>query len=78
MVIGKNCKIGAGSRITNSTILAQTEVKRHAFIRNSLIGWQNVIGLWCRIEGVTVIAQDVQVQDEVFINESMILPHKNI
>ena len=44
VVIGKACKIGAGSRISNSTILPQTEIKRHAFIRNSIIGWQNVIG----------------------------------
>lgn len=78
VVIGKDCKVGAGSRISNSTILPQTEIKRHVFIRNSIIGWQNVIGHWVRIEGVSVVAQDVQVKDEVFINESMILPHKNI
>ena len=56
VVIGKDCKIGGGARISNSTILSQTEVKRHAFIRNSIIGWQNVIGHWARIEGVSVIA----------------------
>ena len=39
VVIGKDCKIGGGARISNSTILSQTEVKRHAFIRNSIIGW---------------------------------------
>lgn len=78
VVVGRDCKIGAGTRISNSTILPQTEIKRHAFIRNSIIGWQNVIGQWVRIEGVSVVAQDVQVKDEVFINESMILPHKNI
>ena len=78
VVVGKACIIGAGSRISNSTILPQTEIKRHVFIRNSIIGWQNVIGHWVRIEGVSVVAQDVQVKDEVFINESMILPHKNI
>lgn len=78
VVIGKDCKVGAGSRISNSTIMSQTEIKRHVFIRNSIIGWQNVIGNWVRIEGVSVVAQDVQVKDEIFINESMILPHKNI
>ena len=31
-----------------------------------------------RIEGVSVVAQDVQIKDEVFINESMILPHRSI
>lgn len=78
VVIGEKCRIGAGCRISNSTILGETEIKDHAFIRNSIIGWQCVIGHWVRIEGVSVVAQDVQIKDEVFINESMILPHRSI
>jgi len=78
VVIGMDCIIDSGVRISNSTILSHSEIKRHAFIRNSIIGWQNVIGQWVRIEGVSVVAQDVTIKDELFINESMILPHKNI
>jgi mannose-1-phosphate guanylyltransferase len=32
----------------------------------------------CRIEGTTVIGEDVQVKDEKFINGGLILPHKAI
>jgi len=40
VVIGDKCEIGDGCRISNSTILAQTKIKEHTFIRNSIIGWQ--------------------------------------
>ena len=56
VVIGEKCKIGAGCRISNTTILSQTDIKDHAFIRNSIIGWQCVVGHWVRIEGVSVVA----------------------
>ena len=32
----------------------------------------------CRIEGITVVGEDVQVKDEKFINGGLILPHKSI
>jgi mannose-1-phosphate guanylyltransferase len=32
----------------------------------------------CRIEGITVVGEDVQVKDEKFINGGLILPHKAI
>ena len=78
VVIGENCIIGPGARISDAVIFGKTQVKGHAFIRNSIIGWQSIIGQWVRIEGVSVVAEDVQIKDEVFINESFILPHKNI
>jgi mannose-1-phosphate guanylyltransferase len=53
-------------------------IKQDAFIRNAIIGWKSIVGRWVRIEGVTVLAEDVSVKDEVFINGSFILPHKNI
>jgi len=31
-----------------------------------------------RIEGPTVLAEDVTVKDEVYINGSSILPHKSV
>lgn len=78
VVIGENCVIMKGTRISEACILNKTIIKGHAFIRNSIIGWQSIIGQWVRIEGVSVVAEDVQIKDEVFINESFILPHKNI
>lgn len=36
------------------------------------------IGKWARLEPLTVIAENVQVKDELFINGAKILPHKGI
>ncbi len=78
VVIGENCKIEKGVRMSNTTILSNSLIKAHTMIRDSIIGWQSIVGKWVRIEGVSVVAEDVQIKDEVFINESFILPHKSI
>ena len=70
--------VARGVRLSDTCIMSKTLIKAHAFVRNSIIGWQGIIGQWVRIEGVSVVAEDVQIKDEVFINESFILPHKNI
>jgi len=44
VVIGENCVIMRGARISDACILSKTQVKSHAFIRNSIIGWQSIIG----------------------------------
>ena len=36
------------------------------------------MGSWCRITGLTVIAEDVQVKDESYLNGTKVLPHKGI
>ena len=59
VVIGADCKIDAGVKIQNSTILAGTHVKAHTFIDGSIIGWKNTIGSWVRITGLTCTAEDV-------------------
>lgn len=47
-------------------------------IEGSIIGWKNTIGRWVRIVGLTVSAEDVQIKDELYINATMILPHKQV
>jgi mannose-1-phosphate guanylyltransferase len=74
--IGENCVIEAGARIQNSVILPNAKICAHSWIAGSLIGWHSVIGKWCRIEALTIVAEDVRVGDEVFINGCFILPHK--
>lgn len=39
VVIGENCIIANGVRISEACIFSKTQIKGHAFIRNSLIGW---------------------------------------
>lgn len=78
MVIGAKCKIGAGVRISNSTIFWGTVVKPHTLIQGSIIGWQNTIGSWVRITQLACTAEDVQVADESCLTGTKILPHKGV
>jgi len=50
--IGENAVIGAGVRILHSIILDNVEVKDHACILHSIIGWKSTVGQWARLEGV--------------------------
>ena len=36
------------------------------------------IGAWARLENVTVLGEDVQVGDELYLNGAKVLPHKGI
>jgi mannose-1-phosphate guanylyltransferase len=77
-VIGADCKIGPGNKIYDSTILPRSSVLGFSLIQGSIIGWQNTIGRWVRVSGLTVTGEDVQIKDELIINGAMILPHKPI
>ena len=76
--IGENCVIESGARIKNSCIFSGTKVGSNAFVSGSIIGSGSKVGKWTRIENLAVIADDVVVKDELFINGSKILPHKSI
>ena len=39
--------------------MAETKVLGCSLIEGSIIGWKNTIGKWVRINGLTVIAEDV-------------------
>ncbi len=52
--------------------------KNNAYISHSIIGRDSSVGKWTRIEQMAVIADDVKIKDELFINGSKILPHKSI
>ena len=43
-----------------------------------IIGWKSVVGRWVRMEGTTVLGEDVIVKDELYINGGQVLPHKSI
>jgi mannose-1-phosphate guanylyltransferase len=78
VVIGANCVIGPGCKIYNTTIMEGTKVHGYDLIEGSIIGWQNTIGKWVRIQGLTVTAEDVQFKDELLINGALVAPHKGI
>lgn len=78
VTIGANCVIGEGVRITRSAVFEGAKIKSHSWINNSIIGWRAVVGSWVRMEGTSVLGDDVQVRDELYVNGAMVLPNKSI
>ncbi|KAI3635490.1 hypothetical protein MIR68_006128 [Amoeboaphelidium protococcarum] len=78
VVIGPNVKIGDGVRLQKCVIMENSTIKSHAWIHSSIVGWESTVGRWTRVEGVSVLGDDVQIADELYINGGSILPHKSI
>ncbi|KAI8873579.1 mannose-1-phosphate guanyltransferase [Ramicandelaber brevisporus] len=78
VVIGPNVTIGDGVRIQRTVILKNSTVKDYAWVKSTIVGWNSSVGRWARLEGVTVLGDDVSVSDEIYINGGSVLPHKGI
>lgn len=78
VTIGPNVVIGEGARIQRSVLLANSEVKAHAWVKSTIVGWNSRIGKWARTEGVTVLGDDVEIKNEIYVNGAKVLPHKSI
>lgn len=88
--IGKGCRLGPnvvvgpdvvlddGVCVSRTTILDGAHIKSHAWIHSSIVGWRSTVGQWVRMENVSVMGEDVQIKDELYINGARILPHKSI
>eukprot|EP00727_Mastigamoeba_balamuthi_P006931 m51a1_g2859 putative gdp-d-mannose pyrophosphorylase (361) ;mRNA; r:335605-337561 len=78
VVVGPGCVVGNGVRLANATLLEGSVVREHAWISNSIIGWRSTVGKWARVDNGTVLAEDVHVFDELFVNGALVLPHKDV
>lgn len=78
VTIGANCVIGEGVRITRSAVFEGAKINGHSWINNSIIGWRANVGSWVRMEGTSVLGDDVQVRDELYVNGAIVLPNKSI
>ncbi|CAH1970018.1 unnamed protein product [Acanthoscelides obtectus] len=88
--IGPNVTIGPGViiedgkknqksvRIKRSTILKDATIKSNSWLESCIVGWRCCVGKWVRMEGTTVLGEDVIVKDEMYINGGQVLPHKSI
>lgn len=76
--IGQGCEIGDGVRLSNCVLLHRVHVKDYAHVQDSILGWGTRVGRWARIENKAVIGEDVFIKDEVLLNGSIVLPHKDI
>ncbi|XP_034021039.1 mannose-1-phosphate guanyltransferase beta [Thalassophryne amazonica] len=83
-VIGPNVSIGAGVivedgvRIKRCTVLKGARIRSNAWLESCIVGWSSSVGQWVRMENVTVLGEDVIVNDEVYLNGANVLPHKSI
>ncbi|PRT53559.1 Mannose-1-phosphate guanyltransferase [Wickerhamiella sorbophila] len=78
VVVGPGVEIGDGARISRSVIMSNAVVKPHAHVKQTIVGWNSRIGRWARTENVTVLGDDVEIQDEIYVNGGRVLPHKSI
>nr|KAJ3421466.1 mannose-1-phosphate guanyltransferase [Polyrhizophydium stewartii] len=78
VVIGPGVVIGDGVRLNKATVMRGSSVKDNAWVKNSIIGWYSSVGRWARLDGVTVLGEDVHVKDEVYTNGATVLPHKTV
>ena len=88
--IGENCKIGPnvvigpgvviedGVCIKKSTLLRGCRIKSYSCIDSCIIGWKCTVGKWVRMENHAVLADDVSIKDEIYLNGPKVLPHKSI
>lgn len=78
VTIGPNVIIEDGACIKRSTLLNGAIIRSHSWLESCIIGWRSIVGRWVRLEGITVLGEDVIVKDEIYINGGQVLPHKNI
>lgn len=78
VTIGPGVVIEGGVCIKRTTVLRDSIIKSHSWLEGCIIGWRCVVGHWVRMENITVLGEDVIVQDEVYVNGGQVLPHKSI
>lgn len=78
VVLGPGCVVEDGVRLSRCILLEGVRVCPHAVVLDSILGWRSTVGSWARIEGVSVLGEDVHIDSELCINGALILPHKRI
>ncbi|KAI8059109.1 mannose-1-phosphate guanyltransferase [Gongronella butleri] len=78
VVVGPNVVIGDGVRLHRCVLLEGVKVQDYAWVHSSIVGWHSTLGRWSRLEGCSVLGDDVTIKDEVSVNGGSILPHKSI
>lgn len=78
VTIAPKCRIGASCRLINCAILENSVVETGCYINRSIVGWNNTVGRWSRIDNGCVFGDDVQVKPELYVNGARVLPNKGI
>ena len=76
---GENVKVEEGAVIGPNVVLGDNVViNEYSFINDCIIGWKSQIGKWVRMEELCVIGEDVNIKDEVYLKNNVILPNVTI
>jgi mannose-1-phosphate guanylyltransferase len=78
VVLGDNCVVGKGVRLSNCCVFEGCRISDYAQVNEVILGWNNKVGRWTKLENSTVTGEDVVFTDELFINGAIVLPHKAV
>eukprot|EP00004_Rigifila_ramosa_P015000 TRINITY_DN3455_c0_g1_i1.p1 TRINITY_DN3455_c0_g1~~TRINITY_DN3455_c0_g1_i1.p1 ORF type:complete len:359 (+),score=74.60 TRINITY_DN3455_c0_g1_i1:48-1124(+) len=78
VTIAAGCKVGSGVRLSRTALLPGARVESSAWVSNSIVGWKSSVGRWVRMEGVSVLGEDVHINDELYVNGGRVLPNKRV
>jgi len=79
VVLGNNCRVGSGARVTNSILFDEVAVGKGSIVSGAIIASNVSIGNRVKIEPGTVISPNVQISDRVKIRRNaMVHPYKEI
>ena len=71
-------KLNTGARVRDSVLLHRVKLLDHSCVSDSIVGWGSSVGKWARVANKAVIGEDCHVKDEVVLNGTVVLPHKEL
>ncbi len=78
-LLGDNCRVGSGARVTNSILFDEVTVGQGALVSGAIIASNVSIGKRVKIQPGTVISPNVQISDGVKIRRNVVVhPYKEI
>lgn len=77
-VIHKKVSIGKNSRVSKSIVMNGTQIDDNSQIFDSILMYDIKIGKWTRIDQGSVIAENVEIGDEVLIHSQKVEPGMKI
>jgi mannose-1-phosphate guanylyltransferase len=76
VMVGEGTFVGPGAKIRETVILDNTCIEGYCLISGSLIGWNNIIKKWSRLEPTTITGAGVEIGEETYLNGITICPNK--
>ncbi|GIQ82983.1 hypothetical protein KIPB_004219 [Kipferlia bialata] len=74
--LGRQATVVKGARVRRSVIMPCTTVGGHACVTDSIVGSYCSLGGWSHVCDMSVLGEDVHVEDETVVRAAMVLPHK--